>query len=366
MDRDMISNALVYAAATGTSLHGACQTLDELADDTTMRDHLTKAFPGSAAFEVNKRVKRMIGESARKAISKCPREIAIDTKDFPYYGRADSEGTSLSAWICRRQAKSGTTRFLTIATAYVMHQGQRVTLASMQVSKGMTQGEIVRELIGHLRPMGIKIKRLYLDRGFASVEVIKVIERMRLSAVIACPIRGGEKSGVRQYCKGKGTNRALHTFKSSKHGTVSVPVAVVRTHNGGNKANRKPRKWTWLIYIMVGVCLDTKDVRNAYRRRFGVETSYRVLNQIRPRTTSRNPSIRILLIGIGILLSNLWVALKQRVCRKKLPPHGFRKTEVIEYEDYRLPLLRIKIFLQRAIEQLYSPLLAVPLSPDSI
>ena len=49
VNRTMLFDAILYAAAEGTSLHGACGMLDGLADDTTLRDHLNAAFPAEAA-----------------------------------------------------------------------------------------------------------------------------------------------------------------------------------------------------------------------------------------------------------------------------------------------------------------------------
>ena len=44
-----------------------------------------------------------------------------------------------------------------------------------------------------------------------------------------------------------------------------------------------------------------------YRRRFGIETSYRQLNEACIKTTTRNPILRLLFVGIALLLRNVWV-----------------------------------------------------------
>ena len=48
-------------------------------------------------------------------------------------------------------------------------------------------------------------------------------------------------------------------------------------------------------------------VRQEYRKRFGIETSYRQMNQCRIRTSTRNPVLRLLFVGIALLLRNVWV-----------------------------------------------------------
>ncbi len=219
--------------------------------------------------------------------------------------------------------------------------------------------EVIRDLTGHLRFAGVKIQALYLDRGFACVDVIETLDQMRLPAVIACPLRGSPTSGVRAYCTGRASHLAHHTFRSAKHGRASVTLAVVRSGVGGR---RTPKRVRWFVYILVGIQRKPLAVHGVYRYRFGVETSYRVLNQIRPRTTSRNPAVRLLLTTIGFLQANLWVALKRQVCRRILPPHGFRLLPVEHFDDQAFRLMRLKILLRHAIESRYGLRLSVPWS----
>ena len=51
---------------------------------------------------------------------------------------------------------------------------------------------------------------------------------------------------------------------------------------------------------------STAWVYETYRRRFGIETSYRQLQQARI-TTTRNPVMRLLFVGIALFLRNVWV-----------------------------------------------------------
>jgi putative transposase len=48
-------------------------------------------------------------------------------------------------------------------------------------------------------------------------------------------------------------------------------------------------------------------VRETYRTRFGIESSYRQLNQVRGRTSTRRPELPLLYVGIGLFLRNEWV-----------------------------------------------------------
>jgi len=48
-----------------------------------------------------------------------------------------------------------------------------------------------------------------------------------------------------------------------------------------------------------------------YRQRFGIETSYRQMNQVRTRTTSRSPILRLLLVGLAFILTNFYITLRR-------------------------------------------------------
>src|SRR5439155_23099479 len=69
-----------------------------------------------------------------------------------------------------------------------------------------------------------------------------------------------------------------------------------------------------LIYAYWGFApASPAAVFETYRRRFGIETSYRQMHEGRIRTTTRNPVIRLLYVGIALVLRNLWVWLHYEV-----------------------------------------------------
>ena len=53
-----------------------------------------------------------------------------------------------------------------------------------------------------------------------------------------------------------------------------------------------PTRITWVV--------------QTYRRRYGIETSYRQMNQARVRTSTRSPLVRLFFIGLALVLRNLW------------------------------------------------------------
>jgi putative transposase len=105
--------------------------------------------------------------------------------------------------------------------------------------------------------------------------------------------------------------------------------------------------WTWLVYVLLNVPdLTPLQVRKAYRRRFGIESSYRLLEQVRGRTTARNAALRFLWMGIALLIGNIWIALHWTFLRRR--GSGPRR---VARRAFILPCMLQ--FLRRAIEMIY-------------
>lgn len=72
-----------------------------------------------------------------------------------------------------------------------------------------------------------------------------------------------------------------------------------------------------------------KRADQIYRLRGGIESSYKLNNKARPRTSSRRPAVRLFYFAVSFLLQNAWVTLAWTVsapCRGqqgRVRPPGF-------------------------------------------
>ena len=87
-------------------------------------------------------------------------------------------------------------------------------------------------------------------------------------------------------------------------------------------------------------------VRETYRARFGIESSYRQMNQARGRTSTRRPELRLLYAGIALVLRNEWVWLHFEVL--STPRRGGRWLR-----PERLRLRALLHWLTQVIEEAY-------------
>jgi len=337
-------NILVNAAARCTYIETVCNDLSTAPDGNTVRGYLNEQLTPKIIRAVQRSCNRGLSSQLPAWLQDHPKEIALDLHDEPYYGK-DDDPDDPECWICRGEARAGTTRFYRCATAYVMHRDVRFTLAVEFVHPGDDLIQVVKRLLRRVKALKIKVKRAYLDKGFCSIPVLRGLSLAEpdLSAIIAAPIKG-KTGGTRALCQGRRSYRTEHTFRSQDYGELTVPVMVVRTRS---KQRDGTYQWVWLVYVLLNMPdLTARQVRKAYRRRFGIESSYRLLEQVRGRTTARNAALRFLWMGIALLIGNVWIALHWTFLRRRGP--GPRR---VARWAFILPCMLQ--FLRRAIEAIY-------------
>jgi hypothetical protein len=346
---EMMWNVLVKAAIERTSIQASCADLSEVVDSNTMREQI------NARLGVNQLAKLEV--ELNEALAACwptdvPRQgmdVAIDTHDEPFYGKTPA----LLAYTCRGQANKGTSHFVRIASAYLMWRQVRLTLAVTFVRPDDKPLDIVRRLYEGMRERGFVPSVVYLDKLFGLPAIVRYLTQQRQPAILACTIRG-QKGGTRALAHGRKSYRTPHTFKDGTHVEMAMVATFTLDHTG--KRRRK-----WQAFILVLLDWSPKNIHNRYRHRFGIETSYRQLRRVRAVTTSLNPALRFLLLGLGLLLVNLWSFLRWTVARVIAP--GPRRVDPLYFQ-----LQRFVRFLLHAIDLAYGAIrsLQTPPLPQSV
>lgn len=345
---ETVLDVLIKAAVTKQTVEAVCNDLDGMVDGETIRGYLNEQVTVDDLYGLERRVNQALVAGLPRRLWKPKLQIAIDLHDEPFYGTTPE----LLAFACRGEAKAGTTRFFRLATAYVIYKDMRVTLAVLFVRPEDRLSELVAALLRRLRILGLKVRRLYLDKGFCSIPVLRYVQESGWPAIIACPIRG-KRGGTRRLCQGRASYQTHYTFQSQENGSCTVPLVVARTYTSHKRRRRKERQATWLLFVVLNCSLQPHTVRQLYRRRFGIETSYRCMGQVRAWTTSRNTALRFLLMSLSFILINLWLELRWRFCQIK-QRRGPRRIDT-----QRLPLQRVLNFLNRAIEAVYGVLSSI-------
>ncbi len=336
-----VLDVLVYAATTGKSIHSACEELTDTADDNTLREYINQALQLEHLAALEDALNALLTVQVPRKVRRGTWDLAIDLHDQPFYGKS----ARLRAVACRGKARDGTTRFFRIATVCLLVDGVRLTLAVHFVRPDESLSDILKGLLERARPHLGGLRCVFLDKGFASIEVFRLLDEQQVSAVIACPIRGKRGGGTRALCVGHKSYATEHTFHSNLSGSYRSRVTLVYVFHE-DKPHEKCIEWR--LFVQIHNQMTPHQIRVNYRRRFGIEASYRCLNQVRAYTTTQNPALRFFFLALALVLLNTWIVLRFRYCQ--VPRQG-RLGRLIDEGRFRLH--RMAGFIRRAIEQRY-------------
>ena len=307
LDEAVAWNILLYASSHQTTIEATCLELDG-PSGTTTRNHLTAVLGDSPrqvlALEqqLNQTLRAQLPRSFRKRLNSQPYDVAIDLVDLPYNGQAHRHAQEVR----RGPAKAGTTYFHSYATAAIVHDDQRYELALTFVWAKESLTEVVRRLLKSLRGLGIRIRCAYLDKGFSRVEIFRLLRRHRIPYVVPVPLRG---QGLKALCHGRRSYQTRYTFNAKTADAYSTDIVLVRRYRAGRRGRHGVDWWVYAVYG-IGRCAP-HQVHQLYSWRFGIESGYRQMHQVRARTTSRHPGLRLLFMGLALLILNCYMALRQ-------------------------------------------------------
>lgn len=339
---EMVYDVLLKAAAEETSIEAACQDLGNVVDGNTIRSVLNDQLDIKDVRTHEQQLNESFAFYLPRQIRTKKVEVAIDFHEEPFYGKNED----LRAVACRSKAAKGTTRFITTASAYVAHRQLRITLAVTFVLPEDSVLDVVQRLIARLQALKLRLKVIYFDKGFCTCKVIRYLQREKLPAVLACSIRGKD-GGSRALCRGRKSYRTSYTFTDGTTADVAVVASLPVGKNG--KRRRK-----WLLFVVINLDWSAHTVYRRYRRRFGIECSYRIGRRVRIITTSLNPMMRFFSFGFALLIVTIWAVLRWFIAR--VPGRGPHRVDPKHFQFNSFICL-----LRRAIEQLQGAIRSVPI-----
>jgi hypothetical protein len=334
---------LFYAASRMISLAAACASLRDAPSDTAAHDALLATLPDFA--QLQRRLNRALQGDLPHALRRRRQPLAVDLVLVPYHGQPLHSADE----IYRSQARDGTSHFHAYATAYVIRKGRRFTVALTAVAANDPLPEVLQRLLRQAARAGVRPRYLLLDRGFCSVDVIRYLQAARYAWLMPL-VRRGRRPG---HPKGASGSYVFATWKRSGWGQYTMRNSAgrratfrvcVKCRNRRGERRRRGREA--LAYAFGGPLQPSSYiwVKETYRSRFAIETSYRQMNQGRIRTCTQDPLLRLLYVGVALILRNVWVWLHWQVLAQRR--RGPRRIELS-----RLRFRQLLLWLQHYAEQ---------------
>ena len=188
---------------------------------------------------------------------------------------------------------------------YITNKNERFTVSVLPVEKNKTMVEYLSYFIDLVKRLNFKIKVLCLDRGFYSIDVFEFLQNNNVPHIVPVIKRGKQ---IKKILNGNKARREQYVMKNSKKNILLDIVIDVKYLKG----KRGKKGLETLGFVVFGVKWSPRKVSTVYRRRFAIESSYRMRNVVKPKTSSKNADIRYFYTLISFLLKNIWLYLQKK------------------------------------------------------
>jgi putative transposase len=219
-------------------------------------------------------------------------DVAIDFTEWYYYGNRST------TMVVGKEPDRGTSKCYKFATINIVEAGKRFTLLALPVGPFTNKEEILKQLLTFTKQR-IRIRRLYVDRGFFDSKSIRLFNNMHLTYIMPA----SNISTVKQLLQ---ITPAPHIITDFPMKDISFNLIIVEDEEKDGKIVKRAFA-TNETYDEQDVDL-TERLFFLYGKRWGIETSYRVKkHSFLPKTTSKHYLIRLFYFLFSVLLYNLWI-----------------------------------------------------------
>ena len=125
----------------------------------------------------DKTSEKIYGIAKKRGLFDKKLNLAIELHDWMYYGDIDDE------MVLGTQPKNGTCYAYKFATICIVEKGMRFTLKALPISDYSEIPQVVEELVKYAMTK-VRISKVFLDRGFYSVPIVRVFKRLGVHFMI--------------------------------------------------------------------------------------------------------------------------------------------------------------------------------------
>lgn len=241
-------------------------------------------------------LKQSLELQVKKALKRMPvrfAQLAFDTTKEPFYGRTRSP----YIFNTNREAYGGEFCFITVC---LITRNKQIPLMALPLLIGEGLAKKTIELLEYCQSLFTGIRLAVFDRGFYIAELIDYLESRRIKYLIYVPEKKGAIRGyVLQTDK---LGKFTHELKYAKGKSKWKPTTKIVVCKGIDE-------FAWLFATNIHFRTGAEYVW-WYKKRWQIETNFRVEDEGRIKSKSANYLIRYFYFLVGLLLHLLWIVNK--------------------------------------------------------
>lgn len=234
-------------------------------------------------------------------------DVAIDFHDISFYGNKNTPN------VRGIKAKNGTSWGYSFCTIDIIGN-IKLTLDVIDIN-GFTKNYrmLIQSMLERVQKTGINIGTLFMDREFFHIEPISVAHKLKIDFVIAAKSNAKINGMLQEHKKKFGRISTIFKYHFGKGGPTFNIVAVVNPEYDPMKKTDKGNREFYLFATNLkfrSIHEFIAIVPEEYRKRWNIETGYRVKNAFKIRTCSKSPVVRTLYFVLQCILYNVLSMLK--------------------------------------------------------
>lgn len=233
--------------------------------------------------------------------------VAIDYTHDPFYGDINAP------MVIGGKQDRGTCWGYYYASVHIVEAGKRLTLYTMPVDQFTEKAYAVATLLEKAKERGIRVKLVLLDRGFFCAEVVNLLKRLRVRFVMPAVKHQTVKDAIAAHHDSSAACVVRFTLGlGGKAASFNLAIYPVPKERLKSRSRRKKQLSLFDLYFAFATNLprsvaeSVSYIPKEYRRRWGIETGYRVQGMVRAKTTSRNYVLRLTYRLASVFLYNVW------------------------------------------------------------
>ncbi len=242
-------------------------------------------------------------------------KIAIDETKVPYYGELDNPFVSAEK-IEGLHGTTGSYKYLTISC---VNTNCKLILANFLVRPGTDITKIIPEVLNEISKIK-PIKYSLLDRGFTNIKLVYKLIKKKIKFMIFWRKSGNwhnkiydtMEDGEIKYVE---IDKKLYLWPELETIKFQCPFVFIKNYH--YIKDKFAYDWLFCTNLKikeVGHCIAT------YKKRWGIETIFRVLKQgFIIKTSSKHQSVRLFEMCFAMFFYNLWQCAKFIILSRLLP-----------------------------------------------
>jgi len=224
-------------------------------------------------------LEEQLNELKVKGLLNRPVPIAFDWNDQMFYG--DENTTDM---VNGTKPKDGSSYAYQYLTASILVDGRRLTIALIPIKSREHLLDYVGYALDRITAMGVMVRYFVFDGGFSSLELPAYLEKRGFRYLI-------------RFTPNRVTKRMNLKDGESARYPCDGQFRVVRVDD----------RETGMDYLFItNMTCGANRLLKRYKRRWGVETSYRMHNSFLAKTTSKNYVVRLLYYAVAVCIYNAW------------------------------------------------------------